>query len=90
MELQSEIVYELGDDGDYFFVCYDTREDGFVEGYAQVIDNEELQELTGEDISDITNQDKISRSSTDYKSSVPRFNGYHAGKEDDGGDTSGY
>jgi hypothetical protein len=45
MDLSSELVYALGDSGLYLYVVYDTNEDGYVDGYAQVVSGDELGDL---------------------------------------------
>lgn len=45
MDLSSELAYALGDSGLYLYVVYDTNEDGYVDGYAQVVSGDELGDL---------------------------------------------
>lgn len=45
MDLSSELAYALGDSGLYLYVVYDTNEDGYVDGYAQVVTGDELGDL---------------------------------------------
>ena len=42
MELSAEIAYTLGDSGQHLYIVYDTHEDGFVDGYAQLVSSSEL------------------------------------------------
>lgn len=59
MELGSELVYVLGDTNLHLYVVYDTNEEGFVEGYAQVVDNEELKALTGLERADYQRENAV-------------------------------
>jgi hypothetical protein len=52
MSMSAELVYKLGESGKFLYVVHDTNEDGFVEGYAQVVNNEELKELSSLDSED--------------------------------------
>lgn len=82
MDLSSEQVYQLGDSGEYFYAVYDTNDDGFVDAYAQIVDNEELKDLKGMDAEEIVNSNRNpiqTRKST-----------WYAGREDDGGNTNEY
>ena len=46
LNLSAELVYALGDSDLYLYVVYDTGEDGYVDGYAQVVTSDELSDLT--------------------------------------------
>jgi len=45
MDLSAELAYALGDSGLYLYIVYDTNEDGYVDGYAQVVSGDELGDL---------------------------------------------
>lgn len=87
MDLSGEMVYALGDTGEYFYVVYDTNDDSFVDGYAQVVSKDELDDLMSADLEDNINSD---REPVRLKKSGYIANGYGPGKEDDGGNTNEY
>lgn len=87
MDLSSEMVYDFGDSDDHFYVCYDTNDDGFVDGYAQIVDSDELDDLMSADLEDNVNSN---RDPVRLKKSGYIANGYGPGKEDDGGNTNEY
>lgn len=82
MDLSSEMVYNLGDSDDNFYVCYDTNDDGFVDAYAQIVDSDELDDLMSADLEDNVNSD---REPVKFRSST-----WYAGREDDGGNNDEY
>jgi hypothetical protein len=45
MDLSAELAYALGETGLYLYIVYDTNEDGYVDGYAQVVTSDELGDL---------------------------------------------
>ena len=48
LNLGAELVYALGTSGYHLYIVYDTHDvDGFVDGYAQVVSKDELQDLMG-------------------------------------------
>lgn len=48
LNLGAEVVYSLSGSDHNLYIVYDTHEeDGFVDGYAQVVTNEELTDLIG-------------------------------------------
>ena len=48
LNLGAELVYALDTSGHYLYIVYDTHdEDGFVDGYAQIVTDDELQDLMG-------------------------------------------
>lgn len=54
LNLGAELVYALDTSGQYLYIVYDTHdEDGFVDGYAQVVSDDELQELMGMSAEDL-------------------------------------
>lgn len=42
----AEIVFKLGESGKFLYIVYDVNDFGFTEGYAQVVDDDELQDLS--------------------------------------------
>lgn len=82
MNLGAEIVYKLGELDQYLYVIYDTNDDGFVDGYAQLVTSEELEDLLDMDSNEIldTDRDPINmRSST-----------WYAKRDDDSGNSDEY
>jgi hypothetical protein len=49
LNLDAELVYMLANSDHYLYIIYNTRDDGYVDGYAQVVDNSELQDLISSD-----------------------------------------
>lgn len=45
LAIEAEYVYALGDSGHYVYMVHDLDPDGHVEGYAQIVDQEELADL---------------------------------------------
>ena len=45
MDLSAELAYALGETDLYLYVVYDTNEDGYVDGYAQIVTSDELGDL---------------------------------------------
>ena len=79
MNLSAELVYTLGDSGCYLYLIYDTNEDGYVDGYAQVVDDEELSMLAS---SEVLN--------TDRNLIAVRHSDWYRKRDDDAGNTSEY
>ena len=50
MNLSAELVYALGDSDKFLYMIYDTNDDGYVDGYAQVVDSEELSMLANSEV----------------------------------------
>ena len=82
MNLSAEVAYALGDSGYNLYAVYDTNEDGFVDGYAQVVTDDELSDLMNMDSNEVLN--------TDRDMIKIRPSTWYAPREDDGGDTSEY
>lgn len=53
IDLGAEMIYTLGDSGYHLYVVYDTDDDGYVNGYAQVVDEEDLEDLEELDSADL-------------------------------------
>ena len=79
MNLSAELVYTLGDSGCYLYLIYDTNEDGYVDGYAQVVDDEELSMLAS---SEVLN--------TDRNLIAVRHSDWYRKRDDDAGNSSEY
>jgi len=79
MNLSAELVYTLGDSGCYLYLIYDTNEDGYVDGYAQVVDSEELSMLAS---SEVLN--------TDRNLIAVRHSDWYRKRDDDAGNSDEY
>jgi hypothetical protein len=82
MELSAEIAYTLGDSGQHLYIVYDTHDDGFVDGYAQLVSSSELSDLMNMDSEDLLNSDR--------ESLATRHSDFYRKRDDDSGDTSEY
>ncbi len=79
LNLSAELVYTLGDSGKYLYIVFDTNEDAYVDGYAQVVDGEELSMLAS---SEVLN--------TDRNLIAIRHSDWYRKRDDDSGDDSEY
>jgi hypothetical protein len=82
LNLSAEVAYSLGDSGYNLYVVYDTNEDGFVDGYAQVVTDDELSDLMSMDSNELLN--------TDREMIKIRPSTWYAPREDDGGNNNEY
>ena len=81
LDLGAELVYMLGETDYHLYVVYDTNEDGFVDGYAQVVSNDELQDLLNMDSEEVLG---------DREEITMRPSTWYAKRDDDSGDDSEY
>ena len=81
LDLGAELVYILGTSPYNLYIVYDTNEDGFVDGYAQIVSDDELQDLLSMDSEDILGD----REEIEFRPST-----WYAKRNDDSGDTSEY
>ena len=58
LELGAELAYSLGETSHYLYIVYDTNDDSFVDGYAQVVTKEELDDLMGLKGEGVLNKDR--------------------------------
>jgi len=79
MNLSAELVYTLGDSSHYLYMVYDTNEDAYVDGYAQVVDEEELSMLAS---SEVLN--------TDRNLIAVRHSDWYRKRDDDAGNSDEY
>lgn len=49
LSLEGEVVYQLGNSGHYVYMVHNLDPDGGIEGYASIVDEEELHDLSGLD-----------------------------------------
>lgn len=80
LNLDAEIVYAMGSTGLHLYIVYNTNDDGYVDGYAQIVDAEDLKDLIGMDPSDYLDHNPIKQ----------RPSTWYAPREDDSGDDSDY
>ena len=80
LNLSAELVYSLGKTSYFLYIVFDTSDDGFVDGYAQVVDEEELKDLANMDKDEMLSHDPIA-----LRSSI-----LYARKDDDSGNTNEY
>lgn len=82
LSFSAELIYSLGETAHYLYIVFDTNDDGFVDGYAQLVTQEELKDLVDMKTDDIldTDRDPIKiRPST-----------WYAKRDDDAGNTDEY
>lgn len=58
LNLSAEVVYALGDSGYNLYMVYDTNDDGFVDGYASVVTEDELDDLMDLDTAELVGSDR--------------------------------
>lgn len=80
LNLSAELVYSLGESPYFLYIVFDTADDGFVDGYAQVVDEEELKDLATMDKDEMLNHDPI----------ATRPSTWYAKRDDDAGNTDEY
>lgn len=81
LDLGAELVYMLGDSNYHLYIVYDTGEDGFVDGYAQVVSDDELQDLLSMDSEEVL----------DDREEMPvRHSDWYRKRDDDAGNTNEY
>ena len=79
MNLSAELVYTLGETDKFLYIIYDTNEDAYVDGYAQVVDGEELSMLAS---SEVLN--------TDRNLIAVRHSDWYRKRDDDAGNSDEY
>lgn len=57
LNLGAELVYMIPDTPYHLYIVYDTNEDGFVDGYAQLVTDDELSDLINMDSSNVLDRD---------------------------------
>jgi hypothetical protein len=58
LNLGAELAFGLGESGLYLYIVYDTNDDGYVDGYAQVVDVDELSDLLDLEGEGVLNRDR--------------------------------
>lgn len=82
LNLEAELVFNLGNTDKFLYVVYNTNDDGYVDGYAQIVNKEELNDLMKMDVSDLLN--------TDRDPIKLRPSTWYAKRDDDSGNTGEY
>jgi hypothetical protein len=80
LNLGAELVYALGETSEYLYIVFDTNDDGFVDGYAQIVDESELAELVNMDKDEMLDHAPINQ----------RPSTWYAKRDDDAGNTNEY
>lgn len=81
LNLSAELIYALGDSGLNLYIVYDTNDDSFVDGYAQIVNNDELNDLTSMDSEEILG---------DREKLEMRPSTWYAKRDDDAGNSDEY
>lgn len=81
LNLSAEIVYALGDTEYSLYIVYETNDDGYVDGYAQLVTADELQDLLGMDADEILG---------DRNALETRPSTWYAKRDDDAGNSDEY
>ena len=81
LNLSAEVVYLLGDSNFHLYVVYDTNDDGYVDGYAQLVSDSELQDLLNMNPGELLDDDSEEVEAPKY---LP------ARRDDDSGNTDEY
>lgn len=76
----AELVYGLGDTPYFLYIVFNTNDDTFIDGYAQVVTSDELQDLVNMDKAEMFNRAPMALRPTTW----------YAKKDDDSGNTSEY
>jgi hypothetical protein len=80
LNLSAELVYSLGDSPYFLYIVFDTADDGFVDGYAQVVDEDELRDLAAMDKGEML----------DHSPVAMRPSTWYAKRDDDSGNSDEY
>ena len=80
LNLEAELVYVLGASPYFLYIVFNTNDDNFVDGYAQVVDETELKDLVDMDKFEMFDRNPVKmRPST-----------WYAKRDDDAGNTNEY
>lgn len=85
LNLSAEIIYSLGDSQTNLYMVYDTNDDGLVDGYAQIVTEEELQDLLS-----LNDEEKEELVNLDYDSTKQRPSTWYSRRDDDSGNSDEY
>lgn len=81
LSMEAEYTYALGDSGHYVYMVHNLDEDGNVEGYAQIVDSEELEDLKSLNYDNDADMDQPAS---------PAYKPPPARRDDDSGNTDEY
>ena len=76
----AELVYPLGDTAHFLYIVYNTNMDGFIDGYAQVVEEDELKDLV-----DMDKYEMFARNPLPF-----RHSDFYRKRDDDSGNDSEY
>lgn len=82
LNLEAELVFTLGKTDRFLYVVYNTNDDGYVDGYVQVVNREELNDLMKMDVDDLVNSE---RDAIKMRAST-----WYAKRDDDAGNSDEY
>ena len=85
LALEGEYVYALGDSGHFVYMVHNLNPEGQVEGYAQIVDQEELDDLGSLDEPDENEVDEPVKQEVSDWAKYPK-----ARRDDDSGNTAEY
>lgn len=86
LALEAEYTYAIGDTGHYVYIVHNLNPEGAVEGYAQIVDGEEL-----EDLKDMNDDWEDADSAGESGTEPSEFRKYPpARRDDDSGNTNEY
>ena len=80
LNLGAELVYKLGATAYHLYIVYDTTEDGYVDGYAQVVNQGDLRDLLKMEPAEYMGHDEIEQ----------RPSTWYAKRDDDSGNSDEY
>ena len=80
LNLGAELVYALGETSFFLYIVFDTNDDGYVDGYAQIVDESELAEVINMDKGEMLDHEPIKQ----------RPSTWYAKRDDDAGNTNEY
>lgn len=83
LALEAEYVYAIGDSGHFVYMVHNLNPEGFVEGYAQIVDADELQDLKS--MNDDWDENEFVPDATENPRRLPP-----AARDDDSGNTDEY
>jgi hypothetical protein len=86
LALEGEYVYQLGNSGQYVYMVHNLNPEGNVEGYAQIVDSEELEDL--KDLNDTDDEDIVEPDNDNGPSEWMKYP--KARRDDDSGDNAEY
>jgi hypothetical protein len=81
LSLEAEVVYQLPNNNDlYIYAVYDTNDEGYVDGYAQIVSKDELDDLMNMDTDELLGD----------SGSLPKPRYLPARRDDDSGNSNEY